>query len=790
MTKPTKTAQAAKKAQAKGMARTLWGAGLSLILALALSAYAVGLLRPLDDGLAQLRFRLLDRPASQSLTVIEVDVASLRAAGTWPWSRARWGQAIDNLTNAGAELVAFDVDFSAASEPAADRAMAEAIGRRPGVVVLPTFVQPVTKGGVTVIEETNPLASLAEHAILASVNVPIDSDGRARRYRYGFTAGESQRQSLAATLAGAPPSGPTSFLIDYGIDVASIDRLSFEDAYTGKFDPALVRGRKILIGATALELGDEFATPLRGTLPGVFIHALAYESLHAGRALAQLQLPILLLLTGLAALLLAPRPSLSLGKMLRRHALAGAAVVVAPVAIQAILPISVDASPILVTQALCLVWVARTELRRRELALVEEREASLLKLAMHMRRSRERLRGANRKLQASNAALDKALKARTEFLATTSHEIRTPLNAILGVTQVILADRTVGDGLRDKIALVQSSGDTMLALVEDILDVAKIETGALVITPVEMDLHKLLKDAGQLWSDKAKAKGLTLRAEQDAVPSWINEDQTRLRQIVFNLMSNAVKFTEAGEVGMRAAVESTPEGERLVLEVSDSGIGIPDDKLEEIFEAFRQVDGGVTRKYEGTGLGLAICRQLAVAMGGELSVRSTLGEGSVFTVRLPLRRVERKAAKVQGGDASGLAACAVLLVEGNPLAQSMLKASLGPQVGSIEVAASVDLALAALQTRRVDLILAEGRTLGADTAAAGEAVARLAGEAAGAKVSVLWPGSPDDVQGLIGAGAAHVAQKPIGAADLVRQLKALFAAPATMEEMSPISREA
>jgi CheY-like chemotaxis protein len=329
----------------------------------------------------------------------------------------------------------------------------------------------------------------------------------------------------------------------------------------------------------------------------------------------------------------------------------------------------------------------------------------------------------------------------------------------------------------------------MLALVDDILDVAKIETGALVITPVEMDLQKLLGDAAQLWSEKARAKGLALHLDAADAPGRIVEDQARLRQVVFNLMSNAIKFTEAGDVALRAHVEKDGDGdgEALVIQVRDSGIGIPADKLEEIFEPFRQVDGGVTRKYEGTGLGLSICRQLALAMGGELSVTSTVGEGSTFTVRLPLRRAALGAApagRAEGSGAVGLAGASVLLVEANPLAQSVLKAALGPRVATIEVAATLPSALTLLNSRPFDLVLAEGRTLAdGDDALGGLASLRTA--AGDGRLSVLWGGAPADAPSLVERGAHHVAAKPISTADLLLELQSLFSTAADGLERSP-----
>lgn len=374
---------------AAGATRRAWDAlrrwGPALIIA-ALVAFAAGngLLRPLDDGLATLRFDILRREPSRTLTVVEIDAASLRAAGRWPWGRERFAQAIDNLEAAGAQVVAFDVDFSTVSSVDADHRLKEAINRKPGSVILPTFIQPASNDPGAGLIETSPLAALSADALVASVNVPLDSDGRVRRYNRGVVASDGYRPSIGAMLAEAPYGETGTFLIDYGLRHDRIDHLSFNDVYLGRFDPTLVRGRSVLIGATALEIGDEFATPRNGTLPGVYIHALARESLLAGRALNQFTPWLtysLVCLTILAVWPNARTPSLQ--KTLRRHAAVLAVLAVAPVAVQALAPVSPSVAPLIVAQLLCLVWTVDWELRRRAAAIVREREASLQYLALH-----------------------------------------------------------------------------------------------------------------------------------------------------------------------------------------------------------------------------------------------------------------------------------------------------------------------------------------------------------------------------------------------------------------------
>ncbi len=353
----------------------------TLIIVVVSMALLSGFLRPVSDALAGVRFRLTDREASQTLTVVEIDSRSLQAAGAWPWDRQRYATAIDNLVKAGATLVAFDVDFSAPSQQAADQELAAAVSRHPGQVILANFLQKETYGSRdSAVGENTPIPGLRQDALLASVNVPVDVDGKVRSYDV-MPSGASQ-PSLAAVIAGR--NGGPSFDIDFGVDHRTISHLSFEDVLASDFDGALVSGRVVLIGATAVELGDEFATPA-GLIPGVYIHGLAYESLIGGRTLVGLHPALLLALCLLIGLLLLPRRDggASLHRLVQAHALAAVAILIGPIVLQAISPISLNSAPLMLTQLLFAIWGTRVELERRERAIVAEREAGLLHLAMH-----------------------------------------------------------------------------------------------------------------------------------------------------------------------------------------------------------------------------------------------------------------------------------------------------------------------------------------------------------------------------------------------------------------------
>lgn len=385
-----------------------------------------------------------------------------------------------------------------------------------------------------------------------------------------------------------------------------------------------------------------------------------------------------------------------------------------------------------------------------------------------IRRSRNEVRAANVDLAETNAALAKALAAKTEFLATTSHEIRTPLNGILGMTEVMLSDAAIAPALRERITVVHSAGITMRALVDDILDVAKMETGNLTIEAARFDLRATLTGVSRLWEDQARARGLSFVLDITACPAWIVGDAARLRQIAFNLLSNALKFTERGMITLRA----TTDREWLAIAVTDSGIGIPADKLDLIFESFRQVDAGTTRRFGGTGLGLAICRNLAQAMDGDIVVTSVPNVGSTFTIRIPL--VLAAAAETAsagaggGGDTTSDVSDSLLILDRNPISRSMLRAVLEAHAATVLFATTVDEALDRVARGGVSRILIDDATLRAAPDLDG-ALARLG--KVDAMTALLWP-SPDaeDRVRFAEAGIDQVIAKPVAGTALATAL--------------------
>jgi len=308
-------------------------------------------------------------------------------------------------------------------------------------------------------------------------------------------------------------------------------------------------------------------------------------------------------------------------------------------------------------------------------------------------------------LRCAYDAAEAANAAKSEFLAHMSHEIRTPMNAVLGLAQV-LEREPLASNQRDMVARIRSAGQSLLTILNDVLDLSKIEAGQLRIEPRPFGLESLLADVDSLMGQAARAKGLALRVVAPPVSTGLLVgDGLRLEQVLFNLIGNAIKFTERGEVALLVELcESNEVGVRLRFEVRDSGIGIAPDALAGLFVPFAQADAGNGRRYGGTGLGLSICKRLVELMGGQIGATSQPGMGSCFWFELPLLRADESEAHLPPSLPSRpLGPCLVgahlLVVDDSAMNRDLVERALGLEGASVSLAADGQQAVQILASR-------------------------------------------------------------------------------------------
>jgi PAS domain S-box-containing protein len=737
------------------MKRHLVNLALFIVVAL---AYSAGALAPIEQAMMDLRFRLLERPASGSVAVVAIDTRSLRQLNTWPWPRRYHAQIIDRLMEAGAKRVAVDIDFSSRSTPAEDAALAGAIEKARGAVVLPVFKQLFALDGherEIVFSAPHPL--IARHARLGTVNIRLDPGGKVRRYLRGDVFGQTKVPSMAGFLAGETENVAGNFMIDFAIRPETIPRISYADVLHGRFDPALVRGRNIIVGATAVELGDQLSVPLHDIMAGPILQAMAYESMVQGRALVRsAELPVLFVALVLT-LFLGPRFrrwSWRTGLMVLGGVFAGSIGV--PIAVQSAFPVSLEACPLffapLLTytvglwrlideQALSLFRHRLDALHRRAMmrsvvddafdgiAIVDENgmielinpageallglesgravgtpihahipwsreleelyergesgstivganmvgpfectyelagrriiielvvSLSRLTISRHIadRRTQERrvciytFRDITERKEIEATQLrareqaESANRAKTEFLANMSHELRTPLNAIIGFSEIMKTQAFGPVGAPQYLEYlddIHTSGRHLLEIINDILDMSKIEAGELKPAEADFPVSGVVRASLRLIADRAEKGEVTVEsAVPDDLP-MICADERMIKQVLLNLLSNAVKFTpQGGRVTVGARID---ENGAMALSVSDTGIGIAPEHMDVIMQPFGQADAALDRKYEGTGLGLPLVKAMTELHGGQIEIVSTVGEGTTVSVILPSSRV-------------------------------------------------------------------------------------------------------------------------------------------------------
>ena len=713
---------------------------IGLVAAASAIAYLLGAFTPVDRFLSDQTFALHARPASGNLVLVAIDPKSLQKLSTWPWSRAYHAALIQRLVDAGAARIGFDVDFGSASSPEADAALAASIKASEGRVVLATFFQSDNDGHIS---QSIPAPMVEAGAALGVVNAFADSDGRLRNYRLAEDRLPSSPEGLASVLAAPVKPQDNTFTIDFSIDPESIPRLSYVDVLTGQFDPRLVAGKVVLVGAMALELGDRYPVPVHGFIPGVQIQALAYESLMLDRTIhpaGQFWVLAGLALIGLAG------PWWLGGSWRRIHLVtlggaAGALAIGATAQIAFATAISVAPwlAVIAVGYVSAVVRDARVQagaaLRHRAVAarqkalmqgvfhdsfdgiVVVDRDGRVelaneaagrildadparlvgcavdillpgialapeaagaplpditvrtavgrdLALAVAVTRSQPagaspqsgegvwivtfRDETARYALEAAREQVIKELQAASsakhEFLARISHELRTPLSAIIGFSAII-SDQSMGPVGNPKYVEyardISSGGKRLLELVNDIIDVVRIEAGQFEIRPDVFEARSLLVGCSAQAQAIEGFGGRSLKVEVMPGAEAIRSDRQALGRAIAKLLDNAVKFTgPKGSIALRAL---PGEDRAVVIEVQDDGVGIAEPALKQVVGAFSQVAGGLNRSHEGTGLGLHLAHRIMVLLGGRLEIESQPGAGTI--VRLHLKDAQLEASE-------------------------------------------------------------------------------------------------------------------------------------------------
>ncbi len=778
-----------------GRGQALWVAvgALAVGLLVLLTPLNASLSRPLRDAQARL---LAPAAAPAGVLVVDIDDRSLAALkphfGPWPFKRDVYALAVDQLRDLGASAIAFDL-LLADAQPG-DEALARAIARPGAPVVLAAAgllhasddtrttddaSTPVPAPGRQpppgVSTHRWPTITLPTPSVwpsgraappLGIITTPLGADGVLRELPLWHSAGGQRwpllslavHQQLAGDAARVQAS--TAVQPAFAAARAAPPVLPFATLMAGPGSAAesvatealraQVAGCVVFIGSSAL-LADAVMT-VQGQTTGTSVLAQAYAALRDGRSLRAPALwadGLLLWLALLPAAVTAWR-----GRPLpRRDALAAALALLAVAAVGGVLLMQLQ----LPTSPAAAGAATATGL--------------LLALLLHQRRQT----AAQQQLALQLAVAAETTRAKGEFLANVSHEIRTPLNALLGVAE-LLAASPLDTTQRRQVRLFQEAGRTLHELINDLLDLSKIEAGRLELEHRPFSLHALLQRVVDLMRPRAEGKGLQLRLElQPGLPDGVAGDGLRLEQALNNLVGNAIKFTASGEVRVRAGCDTRRAG-FVAIEVVDSGIGIAPSKLDTIFEPFRQADGSVTRMYGGTGLGLSITRLVAGMMGGEVTVSSTPGLGSVFTLCVPLppATLDRPALRAAPLPASGQRS--VLLAEDNEVNVYLFNAMLEAQPVQVDVAPNGLAALELLRLRAYDLAFVDVQMPGMDGLSITRELRAL--EAAGGRrrtpvVALTANAFASDLQASLDAGCDRHLAKPYTRAQLLEALAEL-----------------